>query len=289
MYSYRRKYKYTPDGKVLQPWQVEEGGKMAYGLTFAIQPDAESVSVKLFLKAIEDIDRLIRDVDYAITREKGVRRWIISELHLSTPTITISPTLDDYEIVDTIMHGVREITAGTLEPPAHFTEQVLDDLKRMRRLFRGKDRAKCLVVSSNGGEPAVIGIDIDEKADRILKGGYWNLGSLEGSLEAINLHVNPTFTIWERLSRAPVRCYFSRDITWKEHIKNLLEKRVLVIGRVNYFRNGIPRSVTSIEKIEDMTSATDLPRATFGSIPSPEIAKNPAEFLRAVRGGEKGE
>ncbi len=257
---------------------------MAYSLTFVIHPDAESVSVRLFLKAIEDIDRIIRDVDYAVTREKGTRRWIISGLHSSTPTITLRPALDNAEIVEAVAHGLQTITTGTLEPPAYFTEQTLDDLKRMRRLFTGRDRAKSLELSSNGEKHAVIERDIGEKTDRILKGGYWNLGSLEGTLEALNLHGNPTFTIWDRISRLPVRCNFPRDSTWREQIKSLLEKRVLVIGRINYFRNGRPRSITHIEKIEDMTPDLSLPIATFGSIPSPDIAKDPAGFLHIIRG-----
>jgi len=257
---------------------------MAFDLTFIIRPDAESVSVRLFLKTIEDIDRVIRDVDYAVTREKGKRRWIIAGLSSSAPTVTVRPALENAEIVEAFVNGLRTITAGSLEPPAHFTEQALDDLKRMRHLFTGRDRAKSLEFSSNGEQHVVIEKDIGEKADRILKGGHWNLGSLEGTLEAINLHGSPTFTIWDRVSRLPIRCSFPRDAIWKEQVKSFLEKRVLVIGRVNYFLNGKPRSVTNIERIEDMTPDSDLPRATFGSIPSPDIAKDPAEFLRTVRG-----
>ena len=255
---------------------------MAYSLTFVIHPDAEFVSIRLFLKAIEDIDRIIRDVDYAVTKEKGIRRWIIAGLHSSAPTITLKPALDNAEIVEAFALGLKAITTGTLEPPAYFTEQALDDLKRMRRLFTGRDKAKSLEFSSNGEKHAVIERDISEKADRILKGGYWNLGSLEGTLEAINLHGNPTFTIWDRMSRLPVRCNFPRDIKWKEQVKSLLEKRILVVGRVNYFRNGKPRSVTNIEKIEDMTPNSNLPSATFGSIPSLDIAKDPAAFLHVI-------
>ncbi len=257
---------------------------MAYSLTFAIYPDAESISVNLFLKAIEDIDRLIRDVDYAVTRERGGRRWVISELHSSVPTITLRPLLDNVEVVEAIVNGVHIVSQGATEPPAHFGEQALEDLIRMRRLFGGRDRAKRVEFRHNG-HVGVVEKDIGEKAQKILKGGYWNLGSLEGTLEAINLHGNPTFTIWDRVSRAPVRCSFPRNIEWKERIKGLLEKRVLVIGRVNYFRNGIPRSVTDIKKIEDMTPDRSLPRATFGSIPSPDIAKDPAGFLHIIREG----
>lgn len=260
--------------------------EMAYGLTFVIHPDAESVSIGLFLRTIEDIHRLIRDLDYSVTREKGKRRWVIAALHASAPTITVKPLLDNDEIAETLVHGLKIVAAGTTDPPEHFTEEILDDLRRMRRLFVGRDKANRVVLSSNGSESAVIQEDIDQKADRILKGGYWNLGSVEGTLDAVNLHGSPSFTLWDRVSRSPVRCNFSKDAAWKERVKSLLEKRVLVVGRVNYFRNGIPRSVTGIENLEDMTPVPYLPKATFGSIPTPVVAESPAEFLKTVRGQE---
>ena len=105
---------------------------MPDGLTFAINPETQAASLDLFLKAVEDIRRLLRDVDYAIHRECTSRRWIISDLHSSSPTMSLRPLLGDEEMVGAIAAGIREITAGTDEPPQYFTEQVLGDLKRMR-------------------------------------------------------------------------------------------------------------------------------------------------------------
>ena len=258
------------------------------GMTFVIHPELKSVSVSLFLRTITDIDRLVREIDYAVTHETGRRRWVISKLQSSAPTITIAPVLGNGEIAEALVLGLRSITKGVDEPPTYFTEQSLDDLKRMRRLFIGKDRANRIVVSANGGEPAVIDREIEQKADRILREVFWNLGSIEGTLEAINLHGNPTFTIWDRVTRAPVRCLFPKDVVWKGRVKSLLEKRVLVSGRVSYFRNGVPRSIIAIESIEDTSPDPKLPRATFGSIANPDIAKDPARFLETVRGERSG-
>lgn len=258
---------------------------MPKGLTISIYPDGETVSVSLFLHAIEDLLRVVRDVDYVITKERSPRRWVIEELRSSIPTVTVRPLLSDYSVMETVIHGLEVITTGTDEPPVHFTEQVLDDLKRMRRLFRGRDRAR-RVTCSLGSHEVVIGENIEEQTDRILRGGYWNLGSLEGTLEAVNLHGNPTFTIWERLNKSPIRCYFPKDRMWKDRVKGLLEKRILVSGRVNYFRNGIPKSITRVMDVEDQTPDTRLPKATFGSIPSPEAAQDSVAFLEKRR--EKG-
>ncbi len=257
---------------------------MAKSLTFVINPDAPSASVDLFYKALEDIRRLLRGVDYAIHRERGGRRWVISELHASSPTLTVSPLFEDEEAVDTIATGIRTVTIGTDQPPPYFTEQVLNDLQRMRRLFRGRDRARSIELSVDSEQTAIISEDIHQQVSKILRAGYWNLGSLEGKLEAINLHGPPTFTVWDRVSRAPVTCAFPNETLWKDRVKDMLERRVYVQGRIRYFVNGIPRSISAIEDLQDATPDPTLPTARFGSIPDKEAARDPVKFLRDIRG-----
>ena len=257
---------------------------MVEELRFAIHPDAESTSVGLFIKALENIHRLLRDVDYAVTHERTRRGWVISELSSSVPAVTVRPLLGRTETVDAIANGLRMVTNGATEPPEHFTEDALDDLRLMRRLFRGRDRARSIEVSIDNERAATIREDIFQKVGTILASGYSNLGSLEGRLEAINLHGPPTFTVWDRVSRAPVRCSFPNEPTWKQRVKDLLERRVFVKGQIRYFVNGVPRSVAAIEAIQDATPDPNLPKAGFGSIPDREAARDPVEFLRGIRG-----
>ncbi len=259
---------------------------MPKDLAFTINPEDTAASINLFVRAIEDIKRLLHDVDYAVHRGTAKRRWIIRNLQSSAPTITVQPVLGDQESMDAVADGIRTVTIGTDQPPEHFTEKVLEDLRRMRRLFAGKDRARSIVVSVDKIETATIEKDISEKARRILTSGYWNLGSVEGTLEAINLHRSPRFTIWDRVSRAPVQCSFPNTSDWKEQVTTSLEKRVLVRGRIRYFVNGVPRVVTDIVDMEETTPNPNLPRADFGSIPDTVAAQDPGAFLRAIRGLE---
>ncbi len=259
---------------------------MAEDLTFTINPEGESTSIDLFVRSIEDISRLLHDVDYVVRRGTAKRRWLIRELHSSAPTITVQPVLGDQESMAAVADGIRTVTKGTDQPPEYFSEKVLEDLRRMGRLFAGRDRARSIVVSVDSMQTATIEKDISEKASRILTSGYWNLGSVEGTLEAINLHGSPRFTIWDRISRAPVRCSFPNTADWKEQVTGFLEKRVLVTGRIRYFVNGIPRNVTEIVDIEETTPNPNLPRAEFGSIPDASAAQDPGAFLRAIRGLE---
>jgi hypothetical protein len=258
---------------------------MADRLTFVINPDDESASVGLFLKSLQDISRLLRDVDYAIYGAKPKHRWVIHELKSSAPSITLQPDLSDGHAVQAIGTGLHIVTTGTDHPPPYFTEQVLEDLKRMRRLFGGKSRARSISVSVNYEEAATIRSDIAEKASRILTAGYQNLGSLQGTLGAINVHGTPTVTIWDRVSRAPVRCSIPKSDEWIAHVKTLLAKRVLVTGKVHYFVNGTPRSISGVIEIEDATPDRNLPRAEFGSIPDRRVREvGAAQWLASIRG-----
>ena len=257
---------------------------MSNGLTFTINPDNQSASVELFLKAMGDINRLLRDVDYAIHHEKTARRWIIREIHASAPSVTVEPLLGDEETVATIAEGVRTIASGADAPPDYFTEEALLDLKRMHRLFVGTDRARSIVVARNSHPTVTIDEDISGKADRILRGGFRNLGSLEGDLEEVNLHGKPSFKIWSRVSRTPVHCSFPDTPEWKKRIKGLLERRVFVQGTIHYFNNGIPRSIRNIIDVQDSGPAPGLPEATFGSIPDEDAARDPVAFVRSLRG-----
>ena len=183
-----------------------------------------------------------------------------------------------------IVSGIGEIGQGANHPPQYFTEDVLESLLKMRRNFRGQGGASSISVSTNGSKPVAVTLEVGDKAGKILNAGYWSFGSLEGRLEAVNFHGRSSFTIWDRVSRGPVRCFTPNSRDWRERVKSLLEKRVLVRGKIHYFHNGVPSSIRDIQDISDNTPDPSLPRAEFGSVPDEEAAKDPAKFLLAIRG-----
>jgi hypothetical protein len=186
--------------------------------------------------------------------------------------------------VNAIGKGIQMVTSGVNDPPEYFTEDALLNLKRMKSLFEGKDRAKTITVSIDLAQAATIREGISQQVERILLAGNESLASVEGRVEAINIHRTSTFTVWDRVSRCPVRCYFDRTPESVEKIKEVLGKRVIVRGRVRYFFNGIPRAIRDIEAIEDATPNPALPLASFGCIPDADAARDPVAFLHSVRG-----
>ncbi len=255
---------------------------MSGQLTFVIGPADENSSIGLLSKALEDIRRLLRDVDNAIYGLKSRQDWQIISLKSSAPTITIAPGRDDVRAVSVIGEGLQVVVEGTDLPPEHFTEPVFEDLKRMQRLFQGRGRANSISVLMDGKEMANIQKDIAKKVDRVLSSGHHNLGSLQGSLEAINVHNSFTATIWDRLSGAPVRWVFPREEI--DRVKTLLEKPVLITGDIHYFSNGAPRSITHVVDIEEIQHIQHQEKAAFGSIPDKRVQEvGAAEWLKSVR------
>ena len=257
---------------------------MTNNITFVIHPETEAASLDLFLKSVTDVSRLIKEVDFVLTRERPKRKWVITELHTSAPTVTISPLVDG-RTLEVVAGGLRLLTEENIsEPPPHFTTDALKDVKKMGRLFRGRDRARALSFHVNGSKVATVDKRIGEKVDRILKTTFDTLGSLEGTLEAINLHGRhlANFTIWERLSGHPIRCEFHKE-RWAEEVKSLLERRILVSGRIRYFANGKPALVRDIDHIEDRTASTSANESDFGAIPDLTSDLGVDEYLTKVR------
>ncbi|HLG68915.1 MAG TPA: hypothetical protein VK009_00680 [Chloroflexota bacterium] len=251
-------------------------------LTFALYPgEIGVVPLPLFLNAVADVQRLLIDVAYAVTRDKYKGRWIVTNLHSSAPTVTLRATSEGPETMDTLSAGLQSVVSGEAkEPPIGFTVDALADLKKMHRLFWGKERAQRLVFSRDGSEIAAINRNINRQVEQILRQTYTVLGSLEGTLEAVNLHGRPVSTLWDRLSGAPVRCYFPRTLT--QLVKDHLEKRVLVRGEVRYFRSGIPQYV-NVWEIRDRTPDESRPKGDFGSIPDLTGGVDAVEYVRAMR------
>lgn len=256
---------------------------MADALTLQLYPRSDALSLQGLIEAVANVQRVIRHVDYALTRNKKGTVWIVESLRSSTPTITIRPMLDHSGVVDAFADGIRVLTAeeAPQAPPDGWTEDALDDLRKMKRLFTRQNYMRRMDVAIDGATVATVRDDIQYQVDRVLRGGYSLLGSLEGTLEAVNLHRRAIFTIWERVTGKPVPVSFPLEM--KENVRQCLDRRVLAAGQINYYRNGMPQSITKLRALQDMTPTSEGPVAGFGSIPDLTGGVDAVEYLRRMR------
>ena len=270
-------------------------------LTFSIVPDDGELSFDALYNSVQDVRRLLRDVDATIRRRSllrdghtivaggtgslRARRWYITAFHSSNPTITLTPAPDGTDsgqrAVEAVVEGIRWINQpAEVRPPEHFAEQELEDLRRLRRLrATGVSRIE---FSSNGTTAPVLPGRVEEQIDRILGTGDAEYGSLEGVMGAINVHRRRTLTIWESISGLAVRCQFPEE--YEETVRDLLRSRVRVSGLIKYFADGRPRSIVDFRDIENLTPDAALTPAGFGSIPDLTGGLGSERHLRVVRG-----
>ena len=254
-------------------------------LTFSIVATDGKLSFDDLLRSVEGVRKLIRDVDHVVTRRNTRRQWHVTGFHSSSPTISITPVPDQTgsgrRSVEALVTGIQWINEpGQETPPEFFSERELEDIRalRQRRLLS----VSRIEFSSNGTAANIVPSRVSEQVDRILGAGHVEYGSLEGTLEAINVHNTRTVTIWESLSRLAVRCWFPEE--YEEAVSRLLRRRVRISGLVRYFADGRPQKITEIGSIEDLSPDPSLVRATFGSIPDLTGGLGSERYLRVMRG-----
>jgi hypothetical protein len=154
--------------------------------------------------------------------------------------------------------GLRSLTASS-ERPAMFTDDALESARSLSELSDRMDRLGV------GDDSTVVPItaDIAANVERILGPATESYGSVEGTLEGLNLHANARyFTIYELLRGRSVRCHFADRIDTGDIIA-ALEHRVTVYGQVKYRRDGAEHSVVA-EELHVFPDDRDIP--PFGSL-----------------------
>ena len=104
----------------------QDVGGSSSEVTFVVNPETEAASVGLLLNSLEHINRLLRDVDYAIYGAKSQHKWVIRKLQSSAPSITVQPEISNghgLQAVEVISGGLRAVTVGTDHPPQFFTNR----------------------------------------------------------------------------------------------------------------------------------------------------------------------
>jgi hypothetical protein len=257
-------------------------------LSISLVSDEGGITFAALEQAVADLRRLVRNVDRAVLHQYTTvrtRKWYVERLHSNAPTIVLraealptTPTRDFRDTPAVLVAGLQRLEGESQQgPPELFSERELENLLRFRSLFRkGVDR-----VEVSAGAIATTGIisrHTEAAVERILLGASEAWGSLEGELEAIDVHRAPRFTMWERLSGQAVRCYFGSEQV--DVVKDLLGRRVRVSGLISYFSNGTPRAMRQLAHIEGVSPTQPL--ELWGSVSDLTNGMDSVDYLRAA-------
>lgn len=199
------------------------------------ETDEGLVDFKVFLSELEALRAALRKVDKSVYRDKGNTKFLVSELSRSSPSrITIEGRAKDYKndhtdrVFGTFGNVINSIAVGSV--PDNVDYQLLEDLRDISRpVGKGLANATILVETDRYD----INPEFSRNIDVALSREEYCYGSVEGALEAINIHgPEKHFTIFPSVGPERVKCMFPERL--HDEAINSIEKNVLVSGKLKY-------------------------------------------------------
>ncbi len=253
--------------------------------TFTLGEKDKPVSAETLTKVLEDTLEMLRSISGDFVTSDTPVRWEVVRAETKSPlTITLAPRVLGLaartarsvgtKIVKAAVSGVKKIESKPVQPP-HFNVDAMLAAKDMY-LTAQRDGAN-LVFETKRTKPvtmsAVFVRNVDELVEKVR--AYVDHATIEGTLEALSVHVHDNFSIWETLTGNKVECVATGDLLKKAHELVLAKKRVAVTGMVRY-RDHKPKSI-QVESIRVLRGADELPQpgtmppiGITGDLPSEE-------------------
>lgn len=220
--------------------------------------DAPTVLLPKLVSAASVWASLVQEVSKQIRpKAAGTIEWAV-EVERGSITLAASPQADP----DTRQRAIEAIAGGLLrieeraERPPHFTEQALAQARALANL--ASDDMPIMVVG-DGQKPTRLTSRLVANVDELTGEAPPRIGTIEGHLEAVNVHGKRSFAVWERLTGTRVECYPGEDITVEE-LGDALGRRVAVRGRIRASKTGAKRGIY-VTQLRVFPSEDELPTA----------------------------
>ncbi len=235
----------------------------------------DRITLSELIDALRNFLLALKDLDATITRDpRGSLIWDVVALEKNSPPLVgvaphQKPTfrkqgVQDYsnEVESQLIENARIFQTGTERT------QFLSDsaLKHLESLAKKTSRLGPMAVfqSDNGASApkneTPITSETLSNVKKLTSPRYSAFGSIKGSLDAISIHHDFEFRVWDENTRKPVRCKFSRDDL--ERVKTLLGSRVTVLGVLTSNSAGTPISIEA----EEFTPASQTKLPTIAEM-----------------------
>lgn len=205
-------------------------------LTIHLEPEGHYVSLDTFAAAIQDLKQMVRGLRPPLPDHEGPVKWLVTQLEIGSATVAAEPVADPL-VSDTLLtlvcKGVEALERDE-DPPAYFGREAIAAVKSMvETAVRDQTRVTFI---SNGNRTSVTERTV-ATAKRILEVIVWeDYGSVDGTLEVVNLHSGYQCNVYDGLTGRRVQCYFRESDL--DRVREALGRRVAVTGWVRYNRHG---------------------------------------------------
>jgi hypothetical protein len=224
-----------------------------------LELDEDEISVSDFAKAFENFSGLVKELSKQFAPKKDASAWLV-KVYPGSAGIGLSGrpgvyTSDEVNAIrSNLLNGLRELESGVR--PVFFSDRSIECSKALASLFRAKKAPPNVRIWSRQEQSLPIGRAIATKAENLLDVAYEDDGSVDGFLEKLSAHGQFEFIVYDALDDRAIKCEVEEsDIerAWKS-----FRKRVEVLGKVRYRKDGMPVSVRG-KDIVPLPSSDEIP------------------------------
>lgn len=242
------------------------------------------VLLPAFVEKLDSLKNILNQIDLSLFGKKISDFRVVDLSHSSPARVVIQAVsneegIDSSETVNKVVDYINSITNGDI--PDNVDYSLLAQFKELGKGIGNKFTDLSL---ESGGKVAYIGKRFISEVDLALSVEDYCEGSVEGFLEAINLHDgNNTFNIYPIVGASKVHCHFPPTL-YNDAI-NGVARKVLVSGLLKYRRKEIFPSSIEVITIEIYPIEEDLPSfdSLFGMAPKATGDLSSEAFVRKLR------
>lgn len=203
--------------------------------------DEEAISMTNFRKATDHFFSLIKEISKAVYQDANPNDWVV-KVYKGSVRIGVMPTsmkIDQSIIHNTMIEGWKLLSDGK-EPPL-FSDKAIEDSKELASLTKEQKKSNLNISVELGDTQFKVKSDIALGVKNLLSCYYEEDGSVDGTLEKVDVHDKSEFTIYDALDKSSIKCTFP-DHLLNEALESFA-KRVEVLGKVKYKKEGVTVSV----------------------------------------------
>lgn len=230
--------------------------------------EAEGAALGAFVQAARTFNQLVAEVATGVVGEKGLVRWVVTGVAAGSVDLQLRPEPVNRrvpqhaadEISAIVVNGIYSLAAGPTRPE-FFTVRALELARSLSEMV-GRNRPVPRVTVRHGELSANLSRHVAVNVSRVLLGDeapYSEHGTVEGRLEALNVHGTRVFSIWDPLTSRRIVCDFGYRIP-SQDVGAAAERRVVVSGVIHYDIDGNIDNVVALE-MEVMPEEDKLPAA----------------------------
>jgi transposase-like protein len=150
---------------------------------------------------------------------------------------------------------------------------------------RVKKVATVTRIETLGQKPLLIKRPVETlSTHRQHKKSYASWSSIDGKLDVISVHRNPSFVIYEHGTEQRILCTFPDE--WMDRVKDYLGLRVIAEGYIHYSESGLPISLSQPTSLERVPEPKQRDVGVYrGMLPGISGGLSSYEYIRRLREG----